>query len=243
MTPVNVEHWRIGRRDGRFLQVIQISLAKKILRQDQAAGRFPVARTDYKTVVDHKPLSPEESVRFGGRISYVNKSESDSKEMLIYARDILFKLSPIGMKRPGVDIGWRAKHYSDNHEFLVNARGPYDLNNIGVAGEFPDNSVIDIRTTLVYARRIEKGWSLQRPTGVMRIAAILLRRRFSASWTFNYHLARYNDLTDHKIWRMEGHRRWGPKKKVIYDQLYPTISCMPKSRTARLVRGQRQTIQ
>lgn len=82
---------------------------------------------------------------------------------------LLFERSPVGYEEDG--------HYRDDHWLFVNGqRRDYAL-----GGPLPDIAAEDevlIINARAYARKIERGLSVQAPSGVYELAARELRRRF-----------------------------------------------------------------
>lgn len=154
--------WEITRDQGKFLREITVRTAKVALRQEQARGRFPRDRALYTTWTDRNPRKPEERVRFGGSIAYIQRIQLG--EVYEFIMRELVRLSPYGeAKRRGKER-FRQRHYDESHVVLVDGRA--------VLREGGDASILAIRNATKrvgpnskvqfvniqpYARRIEQG--------------------------------------------------------------------------------------
>jgi len=193
------QDFQLSRKQGKYLRVIQASLAKKVLRREQTKGTFPKSSRDYLRVVDRKLGAPEESVRFGGRISYQNNTSSIA-EILEWIGMQLVRHSPWTPKR-GAPAGWRSSHYADAHLMLINGKAWQSIDSttriVGLARTFQGRkhsrgSRYQFINTLPYSRRIEHGsdktkpWSMQAPTGVYKMVARAAKRRYGEAVNIKY---------------------------------------------------------
>lgn len=176
----------------RALPTLQAGVALELLKEEQSRGNL----RDPVYIVDRRQDRTLANVKFGGLIEFRDKLSTI--EFIDYALKYLMRNSPID-RRPSKD----RYVYKDSFAVLLNGKVRKDINRLKVADP---KDVISIVNYQPYAKRIEfadtkgrpkkrnrftgktesKGWSLQKPNGVMRVALKHFRQRFGAEFFVQY---------------------------------------------------------
>lgn len=218
-----------------MLQAFTASVAKSVLREEQRKGNMQ----EVVTLVDKRMSVPEEYVKFGGKIIYVDKVQ----HIADIVEDIWMMLvlkSPIGdpaQKRFG-KAAWRRKHYHKVHSIFYNRKSVQPENLEKVLRNAKPGDEISIVNLLPYAKRIEYGkgkhnsrdrkrllktprksitaWSSQAPHGVYRQVAKTAARKYGRRSWIKYRLVRAPEIGySFKDWTKTG--------AIKVEQRYPAI--------------------
>lgn len=220
------------------LQFFQADLSMRILVDAIRKRRFPKDKKDYVVVVDRRHNASEYTVRYGGKIMYLNRTQSLA-EVLDWVAEKIVLLSPVGVKKSS-DRGWRREHYQDAHLYLVDGKAMQKISrshrivSLQRGSQYKKHvvqqgSVHQFTNTMVYARRIEFGgmttqnqfikpWSMVAPTGVYRKVANAAKARFGGIARIEYKSMQLS----------VGATIYGGTKHS-FKQFYPTIIVRPRT--------------
>lgn len=166
------EKWSLSKDQGKFLRVVTVSTANQVLKEEQAKGTFPRDRKLYTTWVDNSPRKQEIQVRFGGKISYIQRQALSEVYEFILRR--IEDLAPIG---PGPKKGkepFRRRHYYESTVMLVNGKAVItegqaagDIKILALRGlkNIKPSDRVQFMNVQPYARRIEQGKTEYRSVG------------------------------------------------------------------------------
>ena len=220
------------------LQFFQADLSMRVLADAKREKRFPNSAKDYVVVVDRKHNASEYKVRYGGKIMYLNNTQTLS-EVLDWIAEKIILLSPVGVKKAS-DRGWRTEHYQDAHLYMVDGKAMQKISRSHRIVSFQrgtqyqkhvvkKNSTHQFTNTMVYARRIEFGgvttqnnfvkpWSMVAPSGVYKKVANAAKARFGGIARIEYKSMQLSI----------GATIYGGTKNS-FSQFYPTIIVRPRS--------------
>lgn len=136
------------------------------IRDDVIAKDHPSA---VQTWVDGRSEAPLETAKVPGIIRF---DFSYNREIVANIFNMLIAASPYRAKKPGADV---PVHYKDEHLIFVNGVLNDDITNI------PADAEVIIVNVVPYARKIERGLSLEAPTGIYEMVAAKARRDFGAA--------------------------------------------------------------
>lgn len=144
--------------------------------EDEQTRGWPIPRSDFTTLVDNKEGRSEYDVKNAGRIEYI--LPTNLLEITLFVMDMLIAQSPLGK---GAAAN-RSGRYNENHKIIVNGHmvDEMQLKNM-IANPPPNegkNDQVLIVNTQPYAQKIERGESMQTPTGVYKRVAAAAKRRF-----------------------------------------------------------------
>lgn len=176
------------------------------MRDEVIARDHPSGVTTYVDGREGTPLTavkaPDGVIRF--EFSYGREIVAEIFNMLVMA-------SPYAPKRPGAD--W-PKPYKDCHAIFVNGAEVDDITDI------PADAVVTFVNLAPYSRKIERGLSMQAPSGVYQMVAQLARTKFGkvADISFGY------DIFPHAGPKSRAGRRSNVASKSRRDDRFPTIT-------------------
>lgn len=192
------EKWEIGEELVKDIRAVTIHVAREVLAEEQARG----FTKDPRVVVDSRRYdAPVETVKPFGRVEFIEKADIGEIVMFIWRQ--LVQRSP-----------YRKGGYSDSHAILVNGKEAAPDNVL--AGPGDKVQIVNIQP---YARKIERGLSLQAPTGVYRVVFRIAQRRYGKIAFIKYTMVPLNlGVTI-------------ASKKGAVAQVYPCIQITPSAGT------------
>ena len=158
---------------------------RKLSEVEARQGKHPVTR-----FVDGMRDASEDKVKPTGVIVYEIALIGDVVDA---AFNLLLQLSPVG---PGQD-----GHYRDRHRLFVNGRQTDAIEHESGVVPIPPGAEVVIANLQPYARKIEKGSSLQAPDGVYEIAARQLRQRFGNVATIRFEYRQFPGFAAGRVTR------------------------------------------
>lgn len=191
--------------------------AHRIAAEFAASKRDEVVARDQpssvRTYVDGREGAALESVKLpGGTIRF---EFSYTREVVAEILNMLIAASPYRDKRPGANP---ATHYKDQHLIFVNGTETDDITNL------PPDAVVVFVNLQPYSRKVERGFSMQAPSGVYQMVARQARSMFGkvVSVEFGY------DIFPNAGPSLKNSVR-GHAAKARRDDRFPTITVRPAS--------------
>jgi len=173
---------------------------RKLAEVEAQQGRHPVTR-----FVDGVRGASEDVVKPAGVIVYDIALVGD---VIDAAFALLIQLSPDGPGRIG--------HYRDRHLLFVNGRQTDAMEYESGVVSIPPGAEIVIANLQPYARKIEKGSSLQAPDGVYEIAVRQLRQRYGNVATIKFE---YRQFPGYAVGRVTRESRSARRRFEMYPAL------------------------
>jgi len=158
---------------------------RKLSEVEARQGKHPVTR-----FVDGVRDASEDKVKPTGVIVYDIALIGDVVDAAFV---LLLQLSPIG---PGLD-----GHYRDRHRLFVNGRQTDATDYESGVVPIPPGAEVVIANLQPYARKIEKGSSLQAPDGVYEITARQMRQRFGNIVTIRFEYRQFPGFAAGRVTR------------------------------------------
>ena len=150
----------------------------QVLEQEQSRGNMlePVL------LIGGTPSTNPYAATTKDRIRYIDKNIAQIGNVAMIILQRLIEMSPVGPAKPATRADGRPNpHYWDCHVLLVNGRQvmPNDEN-------MKVTDTIQIVNTVIYAKRIEQGWSMMAPAGVYKPVSKWAKRVFGDSFSIRW---------------------------------------------------------
>lgn len=184
-------------------------------RRDEVIARQDVKPTHIDQAVDGIPNAPLESVAPNGtiffRFNYLD-------EVLNFALTALIQNSPHGPVKSG-NRPEDQKHYSQDFALFVDGQELTDK----TAPIAPTSEVI-ITNLMPYARKIERGSSVQAPDGVFQVVYVLLKKRYGNAVNIRYTFKEFPAQGPRGLFRKRQMRRASLSAAAVRrDDSFPSI--------------------
>ncbi len=219
---------QLGASIGEWVKSNAVAIGERELVSQVAKGfdAQPVVITDGVPRRDYHDVKPFGVFEFARR--------ANMADAVLWALDQLKKLSPVGPDAGG--------HYRDDHVVMINGAQIVGDVRAALMAVKPDDRVqiVNIR---IYARKIEgatankktgrgkrKALSRQARNGVYRVVVPQILARYGRTLFADYNLVHLN--LGAQVWGKQGggHKRGGKyvdlgnRKRVLRDQVYPSVS-------------------
>lgn len=194
-------------------------IALETLAEEQARG-FP--KSGYITLVDGSATKPISNVLPLGKIQF--QAPEPIADIALEALSLLIKYSPVGSGAAANRTG----RYNEKHVVIFNGQILTGLQSLRRAIDAQDqrikqNDEIIIVNTQPYARKLERGYSSQSPSGIYKRVASIMRRKYGLIAFISQRYINANKIPGLKstIVRQRQGTRGGVTKLV--KQVYPAI--------------------
>jgi len=181
----------ITKNYGRYAGCVSV----QALHQEQQRGNLeePVL------LIGGRPSTNPYSAKPTQRIRYLDKNIADMKLVAGLVLQRLIEMSPIGPPKTA-----KMPHYYQCHLILVNGR------EFRVGEEIRPTDTLQFVNTIIYAKRIEQGWSIQAPAGVYRPVSRWASRFFGDSFKVRWGYRSLANVPVNKV------RRYNIPRNVAY---------------------------
>jgi hypothetical protein len=205
---------------GPARQALMVQAAKSAFGAAQAQNHAVLGHdAPFVQIVDGGHGAPLESVKAGGTIVYLFAVGAVTLNTCVdVAIELILGLSPV-----------KSGQFRDRNLFMVNGietSADREINaTAGGTIELRDTDVVSLTNLLPYARKIEKGESLQAPNGVYEAVAAVLRARYGNLLNIRFS---YEVYPGYEVGSSRNGGNLVSRKDLHRAAAYPTITVSAK---------------